>query len=91
MTLEALAILEGHIKEVFNSESKLSEERLAICKQCPLYKKTAVGFICDKYLYLNKETNETAFYPMEGFQNGCGCRLAAKSRLKDAHCPLAKW
>jgi hypothetical protein len=26
-----------------------------------------------------------------GFVNGCGCILRSKTRVKDAHCPIARW
>ncbi len=91
MTQEVLDILKGHINEVFDNEGELSKERLKICEMCPLYKKTAIGYICDKYKWLNQETNEVLDYPQIGWENGCGCRLAAKTRVSDAHCPLNKW
>lgn len=84
-------IIKGHFKEMLNDEQALSDSRLAICKQCPLLKETAIGLICNSALFLNVETGEVREDEHEGFHRGCGCRLNAKSRLPDAKCPLDKW
>lgn len=84
-------IVEGHINEAFGSEQDLAESRLAICRACPLMKKKLYGFVCDSTTYLNVETNETSLIRKPGFEKGCGCRLEAKTRLKDSKCPLGKW
>ena len=85
-------ILEGHLKELFNKEEDLSKQRVNICKSCPLYKIDSIlGEICNSKLYLNLETNQTSTYPRNGYYNGCGCRIQAKSRLITAKCPLNKW
>jgi hypothetical protein len=85
-------IIEGHLKELFNKEEELSEKRLKICKVCPLYKNDSLlGEICNSKLYFNPEINKISNYPRQGYYNGCGCRIQAKSRLINAKCPLNKW
>ena len=84
-------IIKGHLNEALESNKDLSEERLTICKDCPLFKKKSYGMTCNANLYLNPETNETSFRPKPGFYKGCGCRLKAKTTLEDAHCPAYKW
>lgn len=87
----ATRIIKGHLKEAFNMEDKLYRERIKICKECPLYKESNIGPICNPNLYLNAETGEYRYAPKEGFTKGCGCRLNAKTRLEDGHCPSGKW
>lgn len=83
-------IVEGHIKEITKQENALSEERLAVCKECPLFSDKAFGFVCDAHKCVDKEGNLYQ-YPAKGRTCGCGCRLAAKTRLKGAKCVLNKW
>lgn len=84
-----LSILKGHVKEFLNKDEQLSEERMAICKACPLFLETPLGAICNPNLYLKGEKVST--YPLEEYTRGCGCRLGAKTRLKEKHCPVNKW
>lgn len=57
---------------------------------CPLYS-DRLGGVCDSKKYFNPKTGELSDLPEEGFINGCGCRLPAKTRLKTAKCVLKKW
>ena len=85
-------ILEGHYKEITNKENDLYEKRIAICKKCPLYSVNEnIGEICDgsKCWNPNEEILETYSSPKNIC--GCGCRLAAKTRVKSAKCVLSKW
>ena len=85
-------IVEGHINEITQQENDLFYERIAICKQCPLFSnKKVVGYVCDSSKYYNPETGESSNLPKPGFIEGCGCRLAAKGRLKNAKCVLNRW
>ncbi len=84
-------IITGHLKELLNQGQDLSQARMSICKACPLYKVGQLGPICNPDLYLNTSTNITNVIGGDGFKKGCGCRLNAKTRLEDAHCPLSKW
>ena len=88
----ALDILQGHINEVLNREEDLSQSRLEICKQCPIYKESkAFGPICDSTKYISPDGQDWDNKYHEGWTRGCGCRLKAKSRLKNAHCIIKKW
>lgn len=84
-------IIKGHWNELLQKEQQLSEKRLLICKVCPLYSTSVAGFICNKELTLNPTTNEISLDNKPGFYRGCNCRLEAKTRLPDAHCPAHKW
>lgn len=87
-----LDIIKGHLNEMFNLEDELSKERLEICKNCPLFLEHNIkGWICNPSLWLNAETGESNESYKEGMVKGCGCRLKAKTRLVDAHCPCKKW
>ena len=74
-----------------NTDKDISSKRLQICSQCPLYKKTIVGPICNNKLWYNVRTNEVSDKQKLGFKKGCGCRLNAKTSLPNASCPLGKW
>jgi hypothetical protein len=84
-------ILKAHIKELLNQGVPLFEERMKICKVCPLYDTGPFGPICNPNLYLNPTTNKFNYIGGSGFTKGCGCRLNAKTRDKDAHCPSQLW
>lgn len=43
--------------------------------------------MCNSRLWLNVETGDVSTNARPGYQNGCGCRLNAKTRLVNAHCP----
>ena len=53
-------------------------KRSIICKNCPLYKRTIGGAVCNGKLWLNPVTNETSNIPLDGFLKGCGCVLKVK-------------
>ena len=84
-------ILEGHINELLGKEEALHKQRMAICLKCPLFKNGTFGPICNPDLYLNPTTGVFNHTGGLGFFRGCSCRLNAKTRLEDAHCPANKW
>lgn len=85
-------IIEGHIKEITNQNVDISQFRMDICRECPLFKVIPVaGPICNNKLYLDIKTGDVSDVPKTGYRKGCGCRLQAKTRLKNAVCPLGKW
>jgi len=84
-------IIGGHFNELFNREEQLSNERLAICKVCPLYHKSFLGWVCNPDLWLNPQTGDTSYTEKPGYFKGCNCRLHAKTRKPEAHCPSGKW
>ena len=86
-------IIDGHIKEALGVNQSLSEKRLDICEICPIFsrKNKTIGGVCSSYLYLNPVTNEISTVYKKGYFKGCGCRLNAKTRLKNQKCPAGKW
>lgn len=72
---------------------KTPEERLAICKKCPLYKEHPFnGPICDSTKYINANDGITISYRSKpGFVKGCGCRLKFKTNRSGSHCIVNKW
>lgn len=84
-------ILEGHLNEFTNDNEHLYKERIAICKQCPLYKMSKVGPLCNSLLYLNIDLDIAFSTDGPNRTQGCGCRLNAKTRIEDASCPAGKW
>lgn len=85
-------IIRGTVNNLLNKEEELYNQRINICHECKLLNKTKLfGEICNSNLYLNPITNEISVNPKEGFKNGCGCVIASKSRVKEAHCPVGKW
>ena len=84
-------IVAGHFNEITNRENELYETRIEVCKKCPLYSESKLGPICDSSKCLNIKTNELVYGPGKDITCGCGCRLNAKLRLKNAKCVLEKW
>lgn len=84
-------ILNGHINELLGDNENLSKKRLSICKLCPLYTEKWYGAICDNNKWMNLETKEISKTPVEGWVNGCMCRLEAKTRDKHSKCKINKW
>ena len=85
------AIIDGHAKEALGINQDMSETRMTICRDCPLYKQTAMGPVCNSKLWLDTLTGEISETRKPGFKSGCGCRLNAKTRLSYTHCPIDKW
>lgn len=83
-------VVQGHVKELFNKEQELSEQRMKICRQCPLFT-DSMGGICDSKKCYNTKTKQMAYAPGDDVICGCQCRLEAKSRIKGAKCVLDKW
>ena len=68
------------------------EERMAICKACPLFKEDEYwGPKCNPGLYLNPDTNETSRFAHAGWVKGCGCVLKLKTKQPNAKCVARKW
>ena len=64
------------------------EERLNICKKCPIY---SVDGRCNSNLWLNPDTNEVSTYARVGFIRGCNCIIQVKARNLYNHCIAGKW
>lgn len=77
---------------IYDEIDKMSEERLAICKACPLYKETQNGPICNSNLYINIENKkDISDRSRVGYRRGCSCNLNKKTRLTIAKCIVEKW
>jgi len=84
-------IIEGTYKNILNKDQELYNERIKICRKCKLLKDDSTfGEMCNSKLYLNPYTNETSEVPKPNYIKGCGCILASKCRVREAHCPLKK-
>lgn len=57
---------------------KMAEQRLAICKTCPV----RTLFICDPTKHIMVDGRKV---------RGCGCVLAPKASSPEQHCPAGKW
>ena len=90
MKLPVGDIIEGHANELLGLNENISEKRLQICKQCPIYSQRWGG-TCNDRLWINPETNEVSANPKDGYVRGCGCRLPAKTTLPYATCIAGKW
>lgn len=88
--MNILDIANGHIKNIFNLNEDMSNNRLKICYACPLYS-TKMGGICNNKLWLNVNTGDVSNEKKKDYKRGCGCILSAKTRLANATCPLGKW
>lgn len=78
------------MNEMLGLNVDLKQERLKICQACPLLL-NKLGGICNNKLWLNPNTDQISTVQKDGFKNGCGCRLQAKTSLPNAKCPLGKW
>lgn len=83
-------IVDGYTNLALGKNGGMAEERMKICKLCPLYKDVAGG-ICNPRLWLNPITGEVKSEKTPGFYKGCGCSLLAKTRAPYANCPAKKW
>lgn len=88
--MEIGQIVKGHVNEVLGINKDISQQRLKICFACPLYSQK-LGGTCNSKLWLNPNTGDVSTSEKDGYKNGCGCRLLAKTKLVNARCPLKKW
>ena len=83
-------IAEGFYNNILKKEEDLYNERIVICKKCPLFKKTKIfGPVCNSELYIN-DKDEISKTLKPGFVKGCGCVLNSKTRLENAKCIINK-
>lgn len=88
--MEIGKIIQGHTAELLGLNKDLLQERLKICKKCSLFLNT-LGGICNPKLYLDPKTEDVSTTYKNGYKKGCGCRINAKARLVNEHCPNDKW
>lgn len=70
---------------------KLKTERLAICKECPLYKEGPYGAVCNSSKYISKDGKEWSWIRKDGFVKGCGCSITRKVSNPNSKCIVNKW
>lgn len=88
--MEVGKIITGHLNELLGLNKDLSEERLKICKKCPIYS-NKFGGLCNNKLYIDPKTNKISIYKKDGYVKGCGCRLQAKTTILNEKCIIGKW
>jgi len=88
--MNIIDVTNGHLKELFNINEELSKSRMKICRACPLFSRR-FGGLCNNRLYFNPDTKDISLSKKEGYINGCGCRMLAKTRIPTAKCVLNKW
>lgn len=80
-------IIEGTVNNLLDKNTELYQERINICKKCPLL--NSLG-ICNPLKYLNPQTGEVSNTKKEGFVKGCGCVMSSKTRVPNAKCVVGK-
>jgi hypothetical protein len=64
------------------------DERLAICKKCPIF---TLDGRCNSKLWLNPNTDEVSTHAKIGYVRGCNCIIKVKARNFNNHCIAGKW
>lgn len=71
---------------------ELFNERMEICKKCPLYKEDKIrGPICDSNKFISSDGTKWSWFRKEGYIRGCGCHLTSKIRSQNNSCIVGKW
>lgn len=60
------------------------EERIAICKACPLCKEEDSKHICNPDLWMNPETLKTSRFKRKGYVQGCACCIEKKAKQSES-------
>lgn len=85
-------ITKGFTKQILGQNQELYDQRISICKSCPLYTNDSIFHgKCDGSKCLDLKTNQVTHIPGKGRVCGCGCNLNAKLRLENVKCVLNKW
>lgn len=72
-----------------NTKELSIEQRLEICKKCPIY--SVNRGICNPKLYLNPDTGDVTTSQKPGYIRGCGCNVFFKAKNRTNHCNAGKW
>lgn len=73
-------------------DEELYNERLEICRACPLGLETSRGLVCNPKLYINKEDKASVSkFPKIGYVRGCSCSITHKARHEHSKCIINKW
>ena len=67
------------------------EERLEICRNCPIMRMTEFGMKCDERKYISPDGTRGSFFSKPGWKKGCGCYLSKKAIDINKHCICGKW
>lgn len=70
---------------------KLKNERIAICKECPLYKEGSNGPVCNSSKYISKDGKNWSWIKKADYVKGCGCSLRHKVANPNSHCIISLW
>ena len=82
-------IAEGWTNYALDREKDLSEKRMKICIECPLYNND--NDRCDASKCINIKTGEMAMGPGKDIVCGCNCFMKKASRSINKKCVLGKW
>lgn len=70
---------------LLGNNEKVAQERMDICKGCPLYKTVTKNVhVCNPMLKIEHATTKE-------MTKGCSCVLEAKTRKLESYCPAGKW
>jgi hypothetical protein len=67
------------------------EFRLKICKECPLYKETEYGAVCNRSKYISKDGKDWSWMKKSGYVPGCGCHINNIVNNPNKSCVVNKW
>lgn len=88
--LNVKQIAEGWVNDALKLEQDLYNQRIPICKNCPLYSESKLGPMCDAKKCI--DGNEVlSSYPGNGKTCGCGCFIEKKVRVKNSKCVRGLW
>ena len=52
----------------------IADQRMSICKQCPLYKESQYGPVCNSAKFISPDGKDWSWLKKKGYVRGCGCR-----------------
>lgn len=67
------------------------EERINICKKCPLYKQQTWGAVCDSNKYISKDGKEWSYFKKKDWVRGCGCLIKVFAKRPHSSCVIGLW
>lgn len=73
-------------------DEKMFNERMEICKKCPLYKEDSIrGPICDSNKFISPDGTKWSWFRRDGYIRGCGCSLRRSLSNVNKKCICGKW
>ena len=69
----------------------IAEKRMNICKQCPLYKESSYGPVCNSSKFISPDGKDWSWLNKKGYIRGCGCRLNNKTKNPNSKCIVNLW